>query len=153
MNVRHAHRVWLGLAAAAVVAAAGGSACHSSTGIVAEQIRLQRDLWNSQHLTDYTFKYSESGFGLGNTIRSATVVVSNRVVVSALDDEGDAVFPAGASHPTIDSIFDRVQQAQRQATLGGASFNGTLGYPEEVSILGSSGGVMRASQVTSNQPQ
>ncbi len=103
--------------------------------LTASAVRDHRAAWEALGLTDYEFDVQRQCECSADWVRPARVVVSaGRVAEATYADSGQ---PAAASmtYPTIDELFDMIEEAIRMEAPGlWVSYDARLQYPTEISI-------------------
>lgn len=101
----------------------------------ASAVRDHRAAWEALGLTDYEFDVHRQCECSADWVRPARVVVrGGRVVEATYADSGQ---PAAASmtYPTIDELFDMIEEAIRLEAPGlWVSYDPRLEYPTDISI-------------------
>ncbi|HEU0300565.1 MAG TPA: DUF6174 domain-containing protein [Longimicrobium sp.] len=113
---------------AALALSACGLPTDSATPVPGDP-RVQRQVWERQGIDDYRFSFGRTCFctelpALRVEVRNGRIsdvreLESGRLVARERWDE----------IPTVDALFDRIDQAQAQGEYNEASYHPTLGYP------------------------
>jgi hypothetical protein len=130
---------WCGqitLAVAGVVAAASWIACSDPLGPEQDELGKARARWEAHGVQFYGFTFQRGCFCPPAITRPVRIEVWDGVVVSAVDpDTGDPLDPPQEGFPTIDDLFDEIQEAiDREADEIQASYDEDFGYPVNVFV-------------------
>ncbi len=128
-----AGRLWLA-ALSAVVLGLGLCACGSdqrNSNTSEREIASKAQSWKARAIADYTLVYREICYCLGGDV---TVVVRGGQVDHATQESYDGTSFAINNPLTVDSLFDILLRAQRDADDLTVRFDEDLDYPESVSI-------------------
>ena len=120
---------WIGALAIAL-----GSGCGTGPGDRLAQLAEARRIWDGQAITSYLVTIKRVCFC--SEVRSVRVTVANRQVVSrAFVDDGQPV-PAVLiqAYPSIDGLFDLLEDAARRADEIHLTFDPTIGIPLQANI-------------------
>lgn len=124
--------------AAVVFALVGVGGCGDGpTALSSSTMEGARARWVASGIRDYRFEFRQQ-CECGPALADAAVVeVRGGAVtrVSYRDSGGEASSDARALFPTVDGLFDRIEDAiQRNAASLTVSYDGALGYPTLISI-------------------
>lgn len=112
------------------------------TALLAE-LNANRAKWAAAGLQTYQFRYSHSCFCPPETVRPKNINVENGAVASAIyvDDGGSVTLDQFADVPTINELFDQIQEildAPESYYEGYAlifEYDAALGYPKSIKLV------------------
>ncbi len=116
--------------------ASGAISCSDPVGPERSELDRARGRWESRPPVVYEFRFQRSCFCPRELVRPVRITVSNGVVISAVDpDTNEPVTPPLNGFPTIDDLFDEIQDAiDREADDIDATYDEAFGYPVQVFI-------------------
>jgi len=120
----------------AVLAGAGSTACSDPLGPEQDELGKARARWEAHGSQFYSFTFQRGCFCPPAITRPVRIEVWDGVVVSAVDpDTGDPLDPPQEGFPTIDDLFDEIQESiDREADEIQATYDEDLGYPVNVFV-------------------
>ncbi len=113
-----------------------GASCTEPTKADAE-VAAARARWTAGRPASYQFSLVVGCFCPTEVTRKVVIVVNGTTVVSRnyADDGTPVAAQFASSFPSIDGLFDIVVDARnRRAAQSDATFDGTLGYPIQISL-------------------
>ena len=102
------------------------------TGDTAGTVPKERQRWNDQHLTSYTYVFT-NGFTLCREHKTK-VVVRNSQLESTTDLTPDACPVNPNPPPTIDGLFDEIRSIQQSSVPVEVTYDPSRGFPTFVSV-------------------
>ncbi len=115
----------------------GGCGGTSPLGLTNSALENQRARWLSAGIVDYQFEYRQRCECVPALAEAALVEVRGGVVTRVVyrDTGRAAAADAQALFPTIDELFERIDDAiRREAAMLTVSYDRALGYPTQISI-------------------
>jgi hypothetical protein len=116
--------------------ASGAISCSNPLGPEQSELDHARVRWESRLPVLYEFRFQRGCFCPPEIVRPVRITVSNGVVISAVDpDTNEPVDPPLNGFPTIDDLFDEIQDAiDRDAARIDATYDESFGYPVQVFV-------------------
>ena len=110
--------------------------CSSALGPEQSELDRARGRWESVGSESYGFRFQRGCFCPPEIVRPVRIEVRDGVVISAVDpDTNEPVDPPPDGFPTIDDLFDEIQDAiDRGAHTVDATYDESFGYPVQVFI-------------------
>lgn len=111
-------------------------ACSSLLGPERDALEEARARWNVAAPAAYTFEFQRFCFCGTEFLRPVEIqVVDDEVIAAFFAEDGGPVTRALAEIPTIEDLFDEIQNAiDLEAHQVLADYDGELGFPTDVSI-------------------
>ena len=110
--------------------------CESLLGPEQDALAAARARWAATNADNYVFEFRRSCFCAPDFVRPVRIEVLDGVVSSAVYvDTEEPISPPPTSVPTIDDLFDEIQDAvDGMAFSIVADYDADMGYPTSVSI-------------------
>jgi hypothetical protein len=110
--------------------------CTDALGPEQDELAAARARWARIAADDYVFDFQRSCFCAPDFVRPVRIEVLGGTVSSAVyADTGEPIAPPLTSVPTIEDLFDEIQDAvDRMASSVLAEYDPGMGYPTSVSI-------------------
>lgn len=113
------------------------TACSETLGVTVEGLETHRARWEAAGLTAYLYEYSRQCECGPEMLRPARLEVQGGSVtrVTFLDNAQTLENPPADAFPTIDDLFDHIEEAVRMdAASLVVTYDPTLGYPTLISV-------------------
>jgi hypothetical protein len=113
------------------------TACSDTLGVTSAAVESHRARWEAAGLAAYLYEYQKQCECRPETLRPARIEVQAGSVtrVTYLDNAQTLESPPADSFPTIDDLFDHIDEAARMdvASLV-VTYDATFGYPTLISV-------------------